>query len=234
MKDKETKTLPTEDDDSGLPTRPLDEGDIALLKTYGAGPYSAAMAKLQRDIEKHQGIVKGMVGIIKDDEGLLPPSQWDFIGDKQLMTEEAPLQVAHCGQILESMDTTEDSDQGGELYQPSKRSKQHKYIVKIPPFDARYVVGLGDQVAPTDIEEGMRVGVNRTNFKIEIPLPSQVDASVSLMTVEDKPDVTYEDLGGCNEVKELLREVLEMPLLHPEKFEKLGIEPPKVSDTPRF
>lgn len=223
MKEKETKTLlPSEEDTTAA--NPLDEEDVAVLKTYGAGPYAMAMANLQNDIEKHQQIVKDLVGVMKDDEGLLPPSQWDLIGDKQLLAEESALQVAHCSQILESEEGDPD-----DRCNPTKLQKRTKYVVNIQPYNARYVVGLGEQVAPTDIEEGMRVGVSRTNFKIELPLPSRVDASVSLMTVEDKPDITYEDLGGCSETKELLREVLELPLLHPEKFAKLGIDPPKVS-----
>ena len=47
------------------------------------------------------------------------------------------------------------------------------------------------QVAPTDIEEGMRVGVDRQKYQIQIPLPPKIDASVTMMTVEEKPDVTY-------------------------------------------
>jgi hypothetical protein len=45
--------------------------------------------------------------------------------------------------------------------------------------------------------------------------------------VEEKPDVTYNDVGGCKEALEKLREVVELPLLHPEKFVTLGIDPPK-------
>merc|ERR1712176_356632 len=90
-----------------------------------------------------------------------------------------------------------------------------------------FVVGLGEKVAPTDIEEGMRVGVDRAKYSIQIPLPPKIDPTVSLMTVEDKPDVTYADVGGCKEQIEKLREVVEMPLLSPEKFVNLGIDPPK-------
>lgn len=35
-----------------------------------------------------------------------------------------------------------------------------------------------------------------------------------MMQVEDKPDVTYSDVGGCKEQIEKLREVVETPLLH--------------------
>lgn len=45
--------------------------------------------------------------------------------------------------------------------------------------------------------------------------------------MEEKPDVTYSDVGGCKEQIEKLREVVEMPLLQPEKFVNLGIDPPK-------
>ncbi|KAG4938363.1 hypothetical protein JHK86_044504 [Glycine max] len=48
-----------------------------------------------------------------------------------------------------------------------------------------------------------------------------------MMTVEEKPDVTYNDVGGCKEQIEKMREVVELPMLHPEKFVKLGIDPPK-------
>merc|ERR1711957_594928 len=47
------------------------------------------------------------------------------------------------------------------------------------------------------------------------------------MTVEEKPDVTYNDVGGCKDQLEKLREVIEMPLLQPERFVALGIGPPK-------
>jgi 26S proteasome regulatory subunit T1 len=47
------------------------------------------------------------------------------------------------------------------------------------------------------------------------------------MTVEEKPDVTYSDVGGSKEQIEKIREVVELPLLNPEKFIALGIDPPK-------
>ncbi|KAL5098089.1 hypothetical protein RYX36_002416 [Vicia faba] len=73
----------------------------------------------------------------------------------------------------------------------------------------------------------MRVGVDRNKYQIQIPLPPKIDPSVTMMTVEEKPDVTYNDVGGCKEQIEKMREVVELPMLHPEKFVKLGIDPPK-------
>ena len=73
----------------------------------------------------------------------------------------------------------------------------------------------------------MRVGVDRQKYMIQMPLPPKIDATVTMMTVEDKPDVTYNDLGGCKDQIEKIREVVELPLLHPERFIQLGIDPPK-------
>jgi len=44
---------------------------------------------------------------------------------------------------------------------------------------------------------------------------------------EHIPDVTYEDIGGLKEEVRKVREMIELPLKHPELFERLGIQPPK-------
>uniref|UniRef100_A0A3Q3GYC5 26S proteasome regulatory subunit 7 n=1 Tax=Labrus bergylta TaxID=56723 RepID=A0A3Q3GYC5_9LABR len=147
-------------------------------------------------------------GIKESDTGLAPPALWDLAADKQTLQSEQPLQVARCTKIINA------------------DSEDPKYIINVKQF-AKFVVDLSDQVAPTDIEEGMRVGVDRNKYQIHIPLPPKIDPTVTMMQVEEKPDVTYSDVGGCKEQIEKLREVVETPLLHPERFVNLGIEPPK-------
>merc|ERR1719230_1963088 len=113
-----------------------------------------------------------------------------------MMQEDPPLQVARCTKIISS---------GGE--------DETKYVINVKQI-AKFVVGLGDRVAPADIEEGMRVGVDRTKYQIQIPLPPKIDPTVTMMTVEEKPDITYNDIGGAKEELEKLREVVELPMLH--------------------
>lgn len=194
------------------------------------GPYSTKIKTLEEEIKTHQQTVKDLIGIKESDTGLSPPSMWDLVGDKQMMSEEAPLQVARCTKIIAG-----DSDNGGGDggsgggsggNMNSSSAAGNKYVINVKQI-AKFVVGLGEKVAPTDIEEGMRVGVDRSKYSIQIPLPPKIDPTVSLMTVEDKPDVTYDDVGGAKDAMEKLREVLELPLLHPERFVTLGIDPPK-------
>lgn len=205
----------------------LDEGDIELLKTYGQGQYHKSIKTIEEDIQKAIKQVNELTGIKESDTGLAPPALWDLAADKQTLQNEQPLQVARCTKIINA-----DTD-------------DPKYIINVKQF-AKFVVDLADSVAPTDIEEGMRVGVDRNKYQIHIPLPPKIDPTVTMMQVEDKPDVTYSDVGGCKEQIEKLREVVETPLLHvswdlidfldfnwnlsffqPEKFVTLGIEPPK-------
>jgi len=203
---------------------PLDEGDIALLKSYGRGPYTTAIKNLEDEIKTHQQTVKDLIGIKESDTGLSQPSQWDLVGDKQMMSEEAPLQVARCTKIIAG--ESDGNDAGGSSSAAAASATGNKYVINVKQI-AKFVVGLGEKVAPTDIEEGMRVGVDRSKYSIQIPLPPKIDPTVSMMTVEDKPDVTYDDVGGAKDAMEKLREVLELPLLHPERFVTLGIDPPK-------
>ena len=200
------------------------------MKSYGLGPYSTSIKTLEEEIKKHQEEVKKLIGIKESDTGLSPPSMWDLVGDKQMMSEEAPLQVARCTKIISGEDAEAPAGGGGAAAAPSgggaAAAVPNKYVINVKQI-AKFVVGLGEKVAPTDIEEGMRVGVDRSKYSIQIPLPPKIDPTVSLMTVEDKPDVTYDDVGGAKDALLKLREVLETPLLHPERFVTLGIEPPK-------
>ncbi|CAM9469328.1 unnamed protein product [Ectocarpus sp. 4 AP-2014] len=200
------KDYDEEDDDA--PPAALDEGDIALLKTYGLGPYTTSIKDIEKEINEAKEQVKELIGIKESDTGLSQPSQWDLVSDKQMMQEEQPLQVARCTKIINA------------------GQEDAKYVINVRQI-AKFVVGLGEKVSPTDVEEGMRVGVDRTKYSVQIPLPPKIDPTVSLMTVEDKPDVTYEDVGGAKDALEKLREVVELPLLHPERFVTLGIDPPK-------
>uniref|UniRef100_A0A672G6D7 26S proteasome regulatory subunit 7 n=3 Tax=Ovalentaria TaxID=1489908 RepID=A0A672G6D7_SALFA len=204
--DDQRKIKEEEKDDA--PIRALDEGDIALLKTYGQSTYSRQIKQVEDDIQQLLKKINELTGIKESDTGLAPPALWDLAADKQTLQSEQPLQVARCTKIINA------------------DSEDPKYIINVKQF-AKFVVDLSDQVAPTDIEEGMRVGVDRNKYQIHIPLPPKIDPTVTMMQVEEKPDVTYSDVGGCKEQIEKLREVVETPLLHPERFVNLGIEPPK-------
>jgi len=55
-----------------------------------------------------------------------------------------------------------------------------------------------------------------------------VDPLVSLMKVEKVPDSTYDMIGGLDQQIKEIKEVIELPIKHPELFEALGVAQPKV------
>ena len=73
--------------------------------------------------------------------------------------------------------------------------------------------------------------VVNTNPNAPIVITENTDISVSakaVETIEEKfIDVTYEDIGGLGNEMKKIREMIELPLKHPEIFERLGVEPPK-------
>jgi len=76
---------------------------------------------------------------------------------------------------------------------------------------------------------------NSMDFKVQRVVPKgiiRIEGSTRLniltdTTVDKKPRVTYEEIGGLKEQMEKLREIVELPLRHPEVFQRLGIEPHK-------
>ena len=214
MSDKTNKKDETqkESDDSTkkedkLKKTGADEDDIDILKKYGKGPYTEKIKGIDDEVKDLTKEVNKLCGIRESSTGLSLPSNWIPMGDKKAITEN-PLMV---GRIIKILD---------------KDTDHSRYMIHLRRV-AKYIVDLADNLSPTDIEEGMRIGVENKKYKIALPLPPKIDPSVSLMTVEERPDVTYNDIGGLKEQLEQLREVLELPLLNPQIFEKLGIDPPK-------
>jgi len=103
---------------------------------------------------------------------------------------------------------------------------EEKFIVKATN-GPRYVVGCRRQLEKSKLKPGTRVALDMTTLTIMRYLPREVDPLVYNMSHEDPGDVTYSGIGGLGEQIRELREVIELPLLNPELFMRVGITPPK-------
>ena len=92
--------------------------------------------------------------------------------------------------------------------------------------DGKYIVRLDKNIKIEDLRANIRVTLG-DKMKINRILPSRVDPLVSLMRVEKVPDATYDMVGGLDKQIKEIREVIELPIKHPEVFESLGISQPK-------
>ncbi len=77
------------------------------------------------------------------------------------------------------------------------------------------------------LRPGSRVAINQRGSAIVEILPDSEDPYVKSMEVIERPNVSFNDIGGLSEQIQELKEVVELPLTHPEIFEEIGIEPPK-------
>lgn len=89
------------------------------------------------------------------------------------------------------------------------------------------MVGCRRQLDKTKLKAGTRVALDMTTLTIMRYLPREVDPLVYNMSHEDPGNVSYAEIGGLQEQIRELREVVELPLLNPELFVRVGIKPPK-------
>ena len=89
-----------------------------------------------------------------------------------------------------------------------------------------YPVTAGDEISVIILGNSM-------DFRVEKVVPktiAKIDSSTKLSilaesTFDKKPRITYEEIGGLKDQIKRLREIVELPLRHPEVFTRLGIEP---------
>ena len=101
-----------------------------------------------------------------------------------------------------------------------------KVLVKVHP-EGKYVVDIDKTIDITKLNVNDRVALRNDSYCLHLVLPSKVDPLVSLMKVEKVPDSTYDMVGGCDKQIKEIKEVIELPIKHPELFDALGIAQPK-------
>lgn len=83
-------------------------------------------------------------------------------------------------------------------------------------------INLDEDEVPPEILE--RMVVNSNDFQNAL---KEVGASAMREVLLEVPHTTWEDIGGLNDAKQEIKEAVELPLNEPEKFERMGITPPK-------
>ncbi|CAG7851677.1 26S protease regulatory subunit 10B AltName: Full=26S proteasome AAA-ATPase subunit RPT4; AltName: Full=Proteasome 26S subunit ATPase 6; AltName: Full=Proteasome subunit p42 [Serendipita indica DSM 11827] len=107
-----------------------------------------------------------------------------------------------------------------------KQLDDERFIVKASS-GPRYVVSYRPALPLAKLKAGTRVSLDMTTLTIMRILPREVDPLVYNMTLEDPGGATFAGIGGLGEQVRELREVIELPLMNPELFLRVGIAPPK-------
>ena len=97
-------------------------------------------------------------------------------------------------------------------------------IVKLPNGN-EFLVGLAPEAST--LEAGDTVLAEQKNLTVLQKIPTPKRFEVEKFVIMEKPDVTWANVGGLKDQEREIREVIELPLLKPELFRKVGIHPPK-------
>ncbi|KAG6922027.1 proteasome 26S subunit, ATPase 5, partial [Chelydra serpentina] len=117
-------------------------------------------------------------------------------------------------------------EQGSYVGEVVRAMDKKKVLVKVHP-EGKFVVDVDKNIDINDVTPNCRVALRNDSYTLHKILPNKVDPLVSLMMVEKVPDSTYEMIGGLDKQIKEIKEVIELPVKHPELFEALGIAQPK-------
>jgi 26S proteasome regulatory subunit T2 len=90
-----------------------------------------------------------------------------------------------------------------------------------------YYVSIMSFVDKDLLEPGASVLLHHKSVSIVGVLTDDTDPLVSVMKLDKAPTESYADIGGLEQQIQEVRESVELPLLHPELYEEMGIKPPK-------
>ena len=113
-----------------------------------------------------------------------------------------------------------------QIGEVSKMMGKKKCLVKIGG-EGKYVVDVDRKIDVDKLTPNTRVALKSDSYMLHKILPSKVDPLVNLMKVEKVPDSTYDMVGGLEQQIKEVKEVIELPIKHPEIFDSLGISQPK-------
>ncbi len=109
----------------------------------------------------------------------------------------------------------------GDIISPTPRKRTYGPTM-LGMIEDMFALGFGDIKLVVVNTEPKGIVKITPNTAVEV-----LSHAVDVKEEEKIPMITYEDIGGLKEEIKKVREMIELPLKHPELFEKLGIEPPK-------
>jgi 26S proteasome regulatory subunit T3 len=92
---------------------------------------------------------------------------------------------------------------------------------------ATYCVRVLSTINREDLKTSASVALHKTSHAVVDILPPEADSSIQMTKVTEKPDVSYQDIGGMDIQKQEIREAVELPLTQPELYQQIGIDPPR-------
>merc|ERR1719163_947263 len=160
----------------------------------------------EANIQELEGLIKER----KQNKRRLEAQRNELNGRVRLLREELHMLLepaSNCGEGIKAMG-------------------KEKCLVKVGG-EGKSVVDVDKKISIDECKPNVRIALRSDSYILHKILPSKVDPLVQLMRVEKTPESTYEMVGGLDQQVKEIKEVIELPIKHPEIFEALGIAQPK-------
>lgn len=157
------------------------------------------LKKLQRQLE----FLDVQEAYIKDEQRNLK-KEYLHAQEEVKRIQSVPLVI---GQFLEAVD-------------------QHTGIVG-STTGSNYYVRILSTIDRELLKPSASVALHKHSNALVDVLPPESDSSITMLSADQKPDVSYSDIGGMDIQKQEVREAVELPLTHFELYKQIGIDPPR-------
>lgn len=183
------------------------------------------------EINNRIKLIDNEIKLLKSDSTRLMHEQNDLKAkikennEKIKLNKQLPYLVGNVVELLD-MDPNDAEEEGGLMDADAQVNKGKCTVIKTSTRQTVFlpVVGLVD---PATLKPGDLVGVNKDSYLILDTLPPEYDSRVKAMEVDEKPTEEYNDIGGLDKQIQELVEAVVLPMTHKDRFEALGIKPPK-------
>lgn len=201
----------------------LDQGEETLAEEI-LNMSTADITARSRLLDNEVRIMRSELGRIQHEL----QAQQDKIKENEQkikMNKTLPYLVSNVIEILDVNPEEEGESEGANVDLDSQREGKSA-VIKTSTRQTYFlpVVGLVD---PETLKPGDLVGVNKDSYLVLDTLPCEYDSRVKAMEVDARPTEQYSDIGGLDKQIQELVEAVVLPMTHKDRFQNLGIKPPK-------
>jgi len=145
--------------------------------------------------------------------------------EKIKINKTLPYLVSNVVELLD-VDPEENAEEEGGNVDLDAQRKGKCAVIKTSTRQTYFLPMIG-LVEPEQLTPGDLVGVNKDSYLVLEKLPTEFDSRVKAMEVDERPTEQYSDIGGLDKQIQELIEAVVLPMTHKERFQQIGIQPPK-------
>lgn len=178
-------------------------GDVVMIDEVEAEPTEEDLYRQMKELEREIEFIDIQEEYIKNEQKFL---KREYIRAKEEVKkiQSVPLVIGQFAEMI-----------------------NENYGICTSTTGSNYYVRVLSTLNREELKPNASVALHRHSHAVVDILPPETDSAIQMMKMTEKPDVSYQDVGGLDVQKQEIREAVELPLTNPELYEQIGIDPPR-------